>query len=46
MRFDVAVVGGGMVGGTLACALGQAGLRVALVEARERDTAPLGVPSS
>lgn len=35
MNHDVAIVGGGMVGATLACALGEAGLRVALVEARE-----------
>ncbi len=34
-RFDLAVVGGGMVGAALACALGQAGCRVAVIEARE-----------
>ena len=34
MRFDVAVVGGGVVGLTLACALGHRGVRVALIEAR------------
>lgn len=35
--FDVAIVGGGMVGATLALALGQAGQRVALLE---RQSAP------
>ena len=34
MTFDVVVVGGGPVGGTLAAALGVAGFNVALVEAR------------
>lgn len=33
MNFDVAIVGGGITGGTLACALAQAGMRVAVVEA-------------
>jgi 2-octaprenylphenol hydroxylase len=32
--FDVIVIGGGIVGATAACALGEAGLDVALVEAR------------
>jgi 2-octaprenylphenol hydroxylase len=40
MNHDVAVVGGGLVGLTLACALGRAGVRVALVEARE-SSAPV-----
>jgi 2-octaprenyl-6-methoxyphenol hydroxylase len=31
-RVDVAILGGGMVGGTLAAALAQAGLRVALID--------------
>jgi len=34
-RFDVAVVGGGMVGVTLACALAKGGVRVALLESRK-----------
>ena len=34
-NFDVIIVGGGIVGSTLACALGDAGVHVALVEARE-----------
>jgi 2-octaprenylphenol hydroxylase len=33
VKHDVAVVGGGLVGLTLACALGRAGVRVAVVEA-------------
>ena len=33
MNHEVAVVGGGMVGATLACALAKAGIRVAVVEA-------------
>lgn len=32
--YDIAIAGGGCVGGTLACALAQAGLRVVVVEAR------------
>jgi 2-octaprenylphenol hydroxylase len=34
-RFDAIIIGGGIVGATAACALGEAGVRVALVEARE-----------
>ena len=33
--FDAIIVGGGIVGATVACALGQAGVQVALIEARE-----------
>jgi len=35
VNYDVAIVGGGMTGATLACALAKAGLRVAVVEASE-----------
>ena len=35
MNYDVAVVGGGMTGATLACALAKAGMRVAVVEASD-----------
>ncbi len=34
-QFEVIIIGGGIVGGTLAVALGESGVRVALVEARE-----------
>jgi 2-octaprenylphenol hydroxylase len=33
-HFDTIIIGGGIVGATAACALGEAGVRVALVEAR------------
>ena len=39
MIYDVAVAGAGMVGATLACALAQAGMRVAVVEARDPPAA-------
>ncbi|MGB5179390.1 MAG: UbiH/UbiF/VisC/COQ6 family ubiquinone biosynthesis hydroxylase [Gammaproteobacteria bacterium] len=34
-HFDTVIIGGGIVGATAACALGEAGVRVALIEARE-----------
>ncbi|MEN8206125.1 MAG: UbiH/UbiF/VisC/COQ6 family ubiquinone biosynthesis hydroxylase [Pseudomonadota bacterium] len=34
-HFDIIIIGGGIVGATAACALGQAGVPVALIEARE-----------
>ena len=33
--YEIVIIGGGCVGGTLACALAEAGLHVAVVEARE-----------
>jgi 2-octaprenyl-6-methoxyphenol hydroxylase len=38
-RFDVAIVGGGMVGATLSVALAPLGLRIALIEAVPHDSA-------
>ena len=40
MNYDVAIVGGGITGGTLACALAEAGLRVAVVESGEPPPPP------
>ncbi|HEX9625934.1 MAG TPA: UbiH/UbiF/VisC/COQ6 family ubiquinone biosynthesis hydroxylase [Acidiferrobacterales bacterium] len=39
--YEVVIAGGGMVGATLACALGQAGVKVALIEARAPGPEPL-----
>lgn len=41
MNYDVAVVGGGLTGATLACALAKAGLRVAVIETNDAP-APVG----
>lgn len=38
MDFDLLIIGGGMVGATLACALGDTPLRIAVVEAHEAQT--------
>ena len=35
LHYDITIIGGGCVGGTLACALAQAGFKVAVIEARE-----------
>ncbi|NIR28086.1 MAG: ubiquinone biosynthesis protein UbiH [Gammaproteobacteria bacterium] len=42
MKHEVAIVGGGAVGAALACALGAAGIRVALIEAHAPAEAPGG----
>ena len=42
MRYDTIVVGGGLVGATLALALGKLGLRVAIVERSAAPTPPPG----
>src|SRR3990167_979162 len=38
--YDVVIAGGGMVGATLACALGDSGLKVAVLEQREPSPPP------
>jgi 2-octaprenylphenol hydroxylase len=44
--FDIIIAGGGLVGMTLACALAEHGLSVALVENRPPPAAPLAVPET
>ena len=43
-RFDTIIIGGGIVGATAACALGEAGVRVALIEARAPQAPGLQSP--
>jgi 2-polyprenylphenol 6-hydroxylase len=42
VNFDVVVVGGGTVGASLACALGDSGLKVGIIDSRAPLTAPTG----
>lgn len=48
MEFDIVIIGGGLVGASLAAALKHSGLSLALVESQSslmRDDAPVGQPS-
>lgn len=40
MKVDIAIVGGGLVGGSLACALSASGLRLAVIEPKTAKPAP------
>lgn len=40
MKVDIAIVGGGLVGGSLACALARSGLQIALIEPKAAKALP------